>query len=292
MDVPMRIEAALAAALERCDGPSSPPQLAAAIKYAVFPGGARVRPRLCLAVAAACGDDEPALADSAAAAIEMLHCASLVHDDMPCFDNADTRRGKISVHKQFSESQALLTGDALIVMAFQTLAYGAVRAPQRLIPLMNIVGRSAGVPFGIIAGQAWECEPGVQLREYHRMKTGALFSAATVAGAIAAGDSPDRWRQLGDLIGEAYQVADDIQDMISDAETLGKPCGQDAAHNRPSASRELGIEGALQRIDTLLQGAVAAIPNCKGSNELRQIILAQAKRFVPKDYDRNRAMVA
>jgi geranylgeranyl diphosphate synthase, type II len=222
----------------------------------------------------------------------MLHCASLVHDDMPCFDNADTRRGKISVHKQFSESQALLTGDALIVMAFQTLAYGAVRAPQRLIPLMNIVGRSAGVPFGIIAGQAWECEPGVQLREYHRMKTGALFSAATVAGAIAAGDSPDRWRQLGDLIGEAYQVADDIQDMISDAETLGKPCGQDAAHNRPSASRELGIEGALQRIDTLLQGAVAAIPNCKGSNELRQIILAQAKRFVPKDYDRNRAMVA
>ena len=286
MDVPTRIEAALNAAIERIEGPSSPPQLAAAIRYAVFPGGARVRPRLCLAVAAACGDDEPVLSDSAAAAIEMLHCASLVHDDMPCFDNADLRRGKVSVHKAFSESQALLTGDALIVMAFQTLAVGAIRAPQRLANLIDVVGKSAGVPFGIVSGQAWECEPGVQLREYHRMKTGALFSAATTAGAIAAGHSPDRWRLLGERIGEAYQVADDIQDMISDAETLGKPCGQDAAHNRPSAPRELGIEGALQRIDVLLHEAVAAIPPCQGSNELRQIILAQAKRFVPKNYNR------
>ena len=122
MDSNQRIEKALLDTVSSMGGPDIPPQLAAALRYAVFPGGARVRPRLSLAVARACGDSCPRLADAAAASIELLHCASLVHDDLPCFDDAETRRGKPSVHKAFGEPLAVLVGDALIIGAFQTLA--------------------------------------------------------------------------------------------------------------------------------------------------------------------------
>src|SRR5271168_4620792 len=120
MDAVARIERALNTAIERAEGPGAPPRLAAAMRHAVFPRGARIRPRLCLAVAAACGDDHPAVSDAAAAAIELLHCASLVHDDLPCFDDAATRRGRKTVHVAFGEELAVLAGDALIVAAFET----------------------------------------------------------------------------------------------------------------------------------------------------------------------------
>ena len=162
MDAVTRIEQALQTAIGRADVPGCPPRLAAAMRHAVFPRGARIRPRLCLAVAAACGDDEPALADAAAASIELLHCASLVHDDLPCFDDAATRRGRPSVHRAFGEPLAVLAGDALIVLAFQTLGRFS-HAPQRLALLVMTVSRSVGMPFGIVAGQAWECEPHVDL---------------------------------------------------------------------------------------------------------------------------------
>src|SRR5271166_5447943 len=144
MDSMTRIERALAASLARTGGPAAPPLLAAAMQHAVFPRGARIRPRLCLAVAAACGDDAPCAADAAAAAIELLHCASLVHDDLPCFDDAATRRGRPSVHRAYGEPIAVLTGDALIVLAFQTLAWGAVTVPLRLAAMMQTLGRAVG----------------------------------------------------------------------------------------------------------------------------------------------------
>ncbi|WP_284247035.1 polyprenyl synthetase family protein, partial [Methylobacterium haplocladii] len=120
MDAGRRIETALDAAVAHLEAPGAPPRLAEALRYAVFPGGHRIRPRLCLSVARACGDDDPAAADAAAAAIELLHCASLVHDDLPCFDDAPMRRQKASVHVAFGEPLAVLTGDALIVAAFET----------------------------------------------------------------------------------------------------------------------------------------------------------------------------
>ena len=122
MDTVRRIEWVLAEALAEVDHPGAPRSLAAALKHAVFPGGARIRPRLCLAVAMACGDDCAPLSNATAAAIELMHCASLVHDDLPCFDNADMRRGQPSVHKAFGERLAVLAGDALIVLAYQTLS--------------------------------------------------------------------------------------------------------------------------------------------------------------------------
>ncbi|TXN21400.1 polyprenyl synthetase family protein, partial [Methylobacterium sp. WL19] len=138
MDANRRIEQALDAAVAHAEAPGAPPLLAEAIRYAVFPGGHRIRPRLCLSVARACGDDDPAASDAAAAAIELIHCASLVHDDLPCFDDAPMRRQKPSVHAAFGEPLAVLTGDALIVSAFETLARGAARSPARLAALVGL----------------------------------------------------------------------------------------------------------------------------------------------------------
>jgi geranylgeranyl diphosphate synthase, type II len=279
-----RIEHAIEIALAPGDGLGGPPRLKAAIRHAVFPGGARVRPQLCVAVALACGDDAPALTDAAASAIELLHCASLVHDDLPCFDDADTRRGKVSVHKQYGEQLAVLAGDALIVAAFQTLGTATITAAQcqRLAPLLVLIAKGVGMPLGIVAGQAWECEPRVSLADYQRAKTGALFSAATQAGALAAGADARPWAGLGDWLGEAYQVADDIRDVAMDAHMLGKPCGQDMAHDRPSAARELGLCGAIDYFDRLIANAAQSIPDCKGAAALRGLLYAQAERLLPK----------
>ncbi|MGL4396507.1 MAG: polyprenyl synthetase family protein [Hyphomicrobium sp.] len=289
MDAGMRIEAALETALERIDIHNSPPKLAEAVRYAVFPGGARIRPRLCLAVARACGDDEPHVTDAALAAIEFMHCGSLVHDDLPAFDNAETRRGKPSVHAAFGESEAILVGDALIVVAFETLARVVATVPTRLPGLVLNLAKFSGMSTGIVAGQAWECEPSVSLENYHRAKTGSLFAAATCAGALAAGAQAEPWRLLGERIGEAYQVADDIQDMMADPQEWGKPCGQDALLGRPNALRELGLDGAVARLKQLLDAAIDSIPPCPGAAELRHAMRAEADRFLPKGLARRAA---
>ena len=290
MEAITRIEQALTVALARAEVPRCPPRLAAAMRHSVFPGGARIRPQLCLAVAAACGEDDAASADAAAAAIELLHCASLVHDDLPCFDDAPIRRGKPSVHAAFGERLAVLTGDALIVLAFQTLAQGVSAHPHRLAALIATIARGVGMPAGICAGQAWECEPRVALADYHRAKTGALFAAATVAGALAAGAEPAPWRSLGERLGEAYQVADDLRDASGDSDELGKPVGRDAALGRPSAAGELGVAGATQRLKHLVAGAIDSIPPCPGAGELRTHILNEVQqRFLPKGVTRQAA---
>jgi geranylgeranyl diphosphate synthase, type II len=288
MDASARIEQALGKAIAQADGIDAPPRLAAAMRHAVFPRGARIRPRLCLAVAAACEEDEPHLTDAAAAAIELLHCASLVHDDLPCFDDAAVRRGRPSVHKAYGERLAVLAGDALIVLAFNVLA----RAPcavQRLRPTLVTITRAVGVPAGIVAGQAWECESGVNLSLYHRQKTGALFAAATVAGAAAAGADPEQWRQVGEKIGEAYQVADDLRDAIADPEEIGKPVGRDIVLNRPNATASFGVVGAVKRLELLVREAIEVIPPCPRSGELQALIMLEAKRLMPKKFAQHAA---
>ena len=283
MDAITRIERALNAALDRAEGPGAPPRLAAAMRHAVFPRGARIRPRLCLAVAAACGDDHPAVTDAAAAAIELLHCASLVHDDLPCFDDAGTRRGRPSVHIAFGQALAVLAGDALIVAAFETLTVGTSRAPRRLPALARTIARAVGMPGGIAAGQAWESEPSVDLAAYQRAKTGALFAAATVAGAAAAGVQPEPWHTLGERLGEAYQVADDIGDVLAGEAELGKPIGRDSALGRPNAALRYGVPGAMRHLEALAAAAADSIPPCLGAAELRSLTLSEARRLLPKE---------
>jgi len=284
MTTALRIEAVLEAAISRGEQGEAPPKLAAAIRHAVFPGGARVRPHLCLAVAAACADDNPGLAEAAATAIEFLHCASLVHDDLPCFDNAETRRGKPSVHATFGDALAVLTGDALIVMAFDGLARSGSSAPARLPMLLSTITRAVGVPNGIVAGQAWESEPFTPVESYHRAKTGALFVAATAAGALAAGSDPGPWRELGEKLGAAYQVADDLADALSTEQDCGKPTGRDVALQRPSLVTKLGVKGAYAQLESLVGQAVAAIPDCGGAKDLRDLVHMQAFRLAPKQH--------
>jgi geranylgeranyl diphosphate synthase, type II len=276
-----RIERALAHALSRAESHGAPPTLVAALHHAVFPGGARIRPQLCLAVAAACGDSDPELADASAAAIELLHCASLVHDDLPCFDAALIRRGRPSVHVAYGERSAVLAGDALIVMAFETLAAAAVRNPLRLGRLVAALAQRAGMPNGIVAGQAWECEDWVALPDYQRAKTGSLFALAAEMGALSAGSAPTVWQSFGEWLGQAYQVADDIRDAACSSEDIGKPVGRDRSLGRPSAVAELGLGGALAHFEDLVSRASQAVPQGRGASRLRGLLHAEVQRLLP-----------
>lgn len=279
-----RLDAATAAALSAAMA-GGPSQLARALHYAVTPGGARIRPTILLSVAAACGDDRPDLSDAGAVALELIHCASLVHDDLPCFDDADTRRGKPAVHRAFSQPLAVLTGDSLIVLAFEILARAAQSGPpqgaMRALSMIRVLSQRTGMPMGICAGQGWESEEKINLSAYHRAKTGALFIAATQMGAIAAGQEPEPWEELGARIGEAFQVADDLRDALYDAQTLGKPAGQDAIHARPNAVSQLGVAGAIRRLKDILGGAISSIPHCPGEAMLADMVRQYAEKMTP-----------
>ena len=280
MDVSVKLEQELEHAVSRTATPECPPLLAEAIRYAVFPGGARVRPRLCLAVAMACGTTSPGAALAAAAALEIMHCASLVHDDLPCFDNSGTRRGKPSVHCAFGERTAVLAGDALIVLAFETLVSRIAMMPERLAPLTRILAQSVGAPSGICAGQGWECESEIDIVHYQRSKTGALFAGCTMMGAAAAGHDPQAWQALGYAIGEAFQVADDLRDVAGNTQDLGKPVGQDQRFGRPNFVAHLGFDGAMVHFENLLGNAVDLIPVCPGRDQLGVQITAVSRSLV------------
>lgn len=282
MDVANRIERALDEVVATASRDRCPPLLASAVRYAVFPGGARIRPTLCLAVASACGETCPPASDAAAVALELLHCASLVHDDLPCFDDADVRRGKPSVHRQFGQPIAVLTGDALIVLAFEALARGMATRPDRLAPTLAILGGAVGMAGGLVAGQAWESEPSVPLQTYQEAKTAALFVAAAMAGAVTTGADPEPWREFGLRLGEAFQAADDIRDFCSSEAEMGKPAGRDAALERPSVIRALGFREAVRRQEDLMQEAVGAVPACPGRAVLQSLVSAQSRLLLPR----------
>jgi geranylgeranyl diphosphate synthase type II len=203
-----------------------------------------------------------------------------VHDDLPCFDDADVRRGKPSVHRIYGEALAVLTGDALIVLGFETLARAGLSASQSA-SLVLVLARSVGTPYGLVAGQAWESEPSIPFDQYHRAKTASLFVAATTSGAIVAGADPAPWRAVGERLGAAYQVADDLLDAIASEEQAGKPVRQDAVLGRPSAVAAFGVTGAVERLRQLVAEAAAAIPPCAGANGLRELVLEMAERLIP-----------
>lgn len=264
---PQRVEDGLRRALNAATA-DAPPQLAQALWHAVFSGGGRVRPRLVLGVAKALGDPRPELTDAAAVAVELMHCASLVHDDLPCFDNAQTRRGVPSVHKLFGEELAVLAGDALIVAAFAELPRIGTAEPSACARLGRLLASASGASRGLIAGQAWESESEVDLERYHRAKAASLFEAAVTMGAVAARGSVDQWRPVGTALGLAYQVADDLADAFGNPASMGKATGKDEATGRPNAVAEWGATPARERVDELIGEAVAAIPVCGGRDTL------------------------
>jgi geranylgeranyl diphosphate synthase type II len=262
-----RVEASLRAALACATAKGCPPRLSEALEYAVFPGGGRLRPQLSLLAAAGCGDGDPAAADAAAGAVELLHCASLVHDDLPCFDDADSRRGRPALHKVYGEPIAVLVGDALIVLAFEQL--GRITS-SRSAALVVELAKAGGAAGGIAGGQAWEVEAAAPLEEYHRAKTASLFEAAAAMGAIAAGASPAPWRRFGELVGRAYQAADDLMDAVGQSTKAGKPTRRDFALGRPNLVRAEGVAGARARLEAMLHDTFEAIPPCDEQASVRR----------------------
>ena len=263
-DIVERVERVVRAGIATAAPRGAPPHLRDAMAHAVLSGGGRLRPALCLSVACAHGDPKPEVADAMAAAVEMIHCASLVHDDLPCFDDAELRRGKPTVHRLFGAATAVLAGDALIVYAFELLAVaGDTRGAREL-------AGATGAVRGIIAGQAWESEAAVPLDAYHRAKTAALFGAAAAMGALgaAAEVDVDAWRAWGENVGLAYQAADDLMDVLGEAYS-GKTAGRDEARNRPSLVRAHGVEAARRRIRTLLERADETLPPCTDAAPVR-----------------------
>ena len=263
MHTSVRIERALRRSLASLveDGHPSPAKLSAAVREAVFSGGGRLRPRLTLAVSAACGERHPWVADGFAAAVELIHCASLVHDDLPCFDNAETRRGRPTVHKAFGEPLAVLAGDELIVLAFDVIGQTARRA--NMGAMVSILARAVRSPRGIIAGQAWESETVVSGPVYRRAKTASLFEAAACGGAAASELPHDAWRPFGMRIGDAYQIADDILDVVGTPWAIGKPVAQDATLGRPNVVRDHDLDTAFALLHESLSGAKSLIPPCE-----------------------------
>lgn len=282
-DIRTHVETALKRELTKSIGETTPPKLASAMRYALFPGGGRVRPLICLEVARACGDAHPDLADAAAVSLEMVHCASLAQDDMPCFDNSSLRRGRKTLHLVFGPEIGILVGDALIIVAFQVLGRLGARNPEHLPALIELLGRAVGPAEGLVAGQAWESEPSVDLGVYHTAKTAGLFTSATMMGALAGGQNPELWRDVGHYIGLAYQIADDISDQFGDSVAMGKPIGVDAHLVRPNSVRARGLDEAVSELEHAARAAQDAIPECENRLSLIALVDRVTKRLVPKN---------
>ncbi len=252
---------------------NEPSRLHEAMRYAVLGPGKRIRASLVYASGMACsanGDMPTAqdlALDGAAAAVELIHAYSLVHDDLPCMDDDDLRRGRPTVHKYFAdEAIAMLTGDALQALAFDCLTQLPI-APALVVQAVQLLARASGCN-GMVGGQAIDCASVGdtltidQLQQMHRMKTGALLEASVLLGGIVAGASSSARAGLESYaaaIGLAFQVVDDILDVTADSDTLGKTAGKDAANNKPTYVSILGLDDSRKLLLDLQQQAYDAL---------------------------------
>ncbi len=285
-----RVEHALSAGIAA----ESPAALGQAMRYAVLDGGKRLRPLLVLATAEAVGDasSRPA-ALNAACAIELIHAYSLVHDDMPCMDNDVLRRGKPTVHVQFGEAQALLAGDALQTLAFEFLTPldGSVPAAVQAA-CVGLLARASGYQ-GMAGGQAIDLASvgqrltEDQLRQMHRLKTGALLLCSVQMGAacVPGVSAPVQaaLQRFGEALGLAFQVVDDVLDVTADSATLGKTAGKDEAADKPTYVALMGLEAAKAYADALAQQAMQALAD----TGLPEVRLAALRALTAMVVERN-----
>ncbi len=255
------VDAALAQLLPPEGTP--PASIHAAMRYSVFAGGKRIRPILCLE-AARIFDPQGSAALAVGCALEFIHTYSLIHDDLPALDNDDMRRGQPTCHKKFGEAIAILTGDALLTVAFQTLAEAAVE-PARRMEILSEIARAAGTVDGMVAGQVADLEaegkpPEEKTLEYiHRSKTAALIRASVVSGAIAGGAGPKdvaRLREFGATTGLLFQVVDDILDVEESSAALGKTAGKDQAQAKLTYPALYGLEKSRRIASQLAKQAL------------------------------------
>lgn len=282
----MTMETVLADILASRD--SAPPRLVAAMRHAVLGGGKRLRPFLAIETAVLCGAAAET-ASATGAAIELLHCYSLVHDDLPSMDDDDLRRGQPTVHKAFDEATAILAGDALLTLAFETLGDETAH-PSPAVRAALVLGLArAGGMSGMVGGQMLDLAAEGRWGEtklttddilhLQTLKTGALLAFSVEAGGRVAGVNDDQRQQLtryGKAVGAAFQIADDILDHEADSATLGKRAGKDAEKGKGTLVTALGLEGARAACDALIDEAITAL---EGFGEPAGI-LREAARFV------------
>ncbi|KAF3606667.1 hypothetical protein DY000_02050589 [Brassica cretica] len=255
------------AALDVCVPLLKPLTIQEAVRYSLLAGGKRVRPLLCIAACELVGGDE-ASAMSAACAVEMIHTSSLIHDDLPCMDNADLRRGKPTNHKVFGEDMAVLAGDALLALAFEnmTVVSSGLVAPERTVRAVTELAKAIGMK-GLVAGQMVDLrsqglnpeDAGLERLEFiHLHKTAALLEASAVLGVIMGGGTDEeikRLRKYARCIGLLFQVVDDILDVTKSTEELGKSAGKDVMAGKLTYPRLIGLEKSRELAETLSREA-------------------------------------
>lgn len=264
-----------------------PSKLHSAIRYSVLSGGKRIRPVLAFATAEAFGQPKEA-ALAAACAVELIHAYSLIHDDLPAMDDDDLRRGVPTCHIKFDEATAILAGDALQALAFNILSEKGVHPAQSRLDMIKTLSRASG-SAGMVGGQAIDLDSVGQqisldaLETMHNFKTGALIEASVVLGAQSTGLNDPKTlatlQQYARNIGLAFQVQDDILDVTSNTETLGKTQGADEARNKPTYPALLGLEGAQEKAQALHRSALEALSTLNNVDTSR---LAQISEFIVK----------
>ncbi len=293
MSTPFQIEDYLRRVSGRVDGrlrllaaelkSSGPARLAEAVEYALLGGGKRLRPALVLSACEALGGDasDDGLAMRFALALEMIHTYSLVHDDLPCMDDDDLRRGRPTVHKAYDEATAMLVGDGLQSLAFRHLLSGG---DARAAGLAALLAENA---WRMVQGQALDMSAeGRALSEREVLelmaaKTGALITAAVVGGAIAATGSPRGLEPVGQKLGLAFQIADDVLDLTSDAATLGKRAGKDQAAGKATLPSLVGLDEARRRAGAACDEALALLaplgPPAEALRALAQFVVTRKR---------------
>ncbi|MGB2260023.1 MAG: polyprenyl synthetase family protein [Porticoccaceae bacterium] len=265
VDYSNQVDAQLEQLLPQPSGPAE--ALFAAMRYSVFNGGKRLRPALCFAAADAIGSSTGNTA-KVAAAVEAIHAYSLIHDDLPAMDDDDLRRGKPTCHIKFGEATAILAGDALQSLAFQQLTELSELPAATQLELVSVLSRYAGCA-GMVTGQAIDLAATgqalqlEQLKTMHSYKTGALIEASVLMGAIATGSASqqqlDALKQFASAIGLAFQIQDDILDVESSTEQLGKQQGSDVVNNKSTYTSILGLEQAREQAAELYQQSMSSL---------------------------------
>ncbi len=269
---------------ERCPGQEG---LAQAMRYSALEGGKRLRPILVLEFCRLSGGN-PEDALPFAAAVEMIHTYSLVHDDLPCMDNDDLRRGKPTSHKAYGEAMAVLVGDALLTRAFEVMLFGqGSRVPvKRVLDAAGILARQSGI-MGMVGGQVLDIKgetskPGLDdLIHLQSLKTGALIQACAQIGCIIGGASREQIRSAEEYaaaLGLAFQIRDDMLDIEGDQTLLGKAVGMDKARDKATFPALLGMEACEERVDELTNRAVEALSSFQKADFLIELALCLAKR--------------
>jgi geranylgeranyl diphosphate synthase type II len=266
----------------------TPSHLHEAIRYSVLAPGKRLRPILVMAGAEAVGGDAR-LVIPTACALECIHAFSLIHDDLPCMDDDEYRRGRLTNHKVYGEAHALLAGDALLALAFELIAHNADCFPaEKVVEAVGMIARASGT-WGMVGGQVVDIESEGKeistgtLHYIHAHKTGALLTASVVSGASLCGANSAQKQALlkyGQSIGLAFQIADDILDVVGDEEKIGKPVGSDEKQNKATYPRIFGLEESKLRAQQELEHSLGAL---RDFDEKAEPLRAIARYIVERD---------